>query len=122
MGVGTGKKIRGGTLLLACCLLLVAAGGFHSAGAQEEKATTNWRYTWTAPTTGSPPSYYVAEIRRDGDEVQVISHIGSPTLNIAAEYGHDYEIRVAAVDAFGRQGQFSGWSARTTAELTTPRL
>ncbi|MCP4571578.1 MAG: hypothetical protein GY838_04440 [bacterium] len=108
-------------LIALVAVLLVAAAGLNSVQAQE-KVTSNWRFSWTAPTYGTPPSYYVAQIRRDGTEVQTLTHIGSTTLNIAAEFGHDYEIRVAAVDALERQGPFSGWSERTTNELVTPRL
>ena len=117
------SRIFSGWVVLAAAVavLLVPAAGFDSASGQE-KATITWRYSWTAPTYGSSPAYYVAEIRRDGTEIQTISHIGSATLNIAAEYGHDYEIRTAAVDAFDRQGPFSGWSDRTTCELLPPRL
>jgi len=116
------RKILGwSALALICVLLLVPAAGFVPAWAQE-KATANWRYSWEAPTAGSPPAYYVAEIRRDGTEIMPIDRIGLPTLNIPVDYGHDYEIRVRAVDAFGRKGPFSGWSERTTCELVTPRL
>lgn len=116
------RKILGwSALALVSALLLVPAGGFDSALAQD-KATINWRYSWTAPEVGRAPSYYVAEIRRDGTEIQTIDRIGSTTLNVAVEFGHDYEIRVAAVDDLDRQGPFSGWSERTTCELLTPRL
>ena len=115
------KILARSALALVCVTLLVPAAGFVPAWAQE-KVTTTWRYSWEPPTSGSPPAYYVAEVRRDGTEILIFNRIGLPTLNISAEYGHDYEIRVAAVDAFGRQGGFSGWSERTTCELVTPRL
>jgi hypothetical protein len=92
------------------------AGGLAPASAQSPPQES-WHYTWTEPSGGAAVAYYVAEILVDGKETLRIDRIGETEISIPVEYGHDYEIRVAAVDESGRQGAFSAWSHRETCEL-----
>jgi len=117
----TKKKSASGALLTMIVVLGVLLGGLQPVAGQSPESET-WHFTWTAPTDGSSPVHYVVEVRVDGGEVVVKPTSGSaPEFDIEAFYGRDYEVRVAGVDSYGRQGPFSNWSIRDTCELAIPR-
>lgn len=67
------------------------------------------KYSWTAPTAGSPAVQYTIQLRIDGGAW--VDH-GSSLLTEYVfanefEYFKTYEVRVAGVDQLGRQGPFS---------------
>ncbi len=86
-------------LLLGLAAVILAAG---SAQAQEEI-----EYTWSAPTTGSPVAYYIVQHSVNGGAYVQVAEVGTPSYTLAADYDQEHRIRVAGVDALGRQGTFS---------------
>ena len=115
------KKSVFSVVFLLCGTVAVLLGGLSPAWSQT-KVTETWHFTWDAPAYGSPPVHYVVEIRIDGTTVEEDRTAGStPEIDIEVTLGLDYEVRVAGVDAQGRQGPFSPWSFRDTAELSAPR-
>lgn len=66
-------------------------------------------YAWTAPTTGSPVEYYVCETRTEGAEWgECGGQAATEQLTVLVSDGvQGFQIRVAGVDAFGRQGPWS---------------
>lgn len=78
-------------------------------------------YQWTAPTTGSAVVYYVVEHDVDGSndwQPEGQTDTNSFTLDLAV--GQAHRIRVAAVDAEGRQGPWSVASDPYTPDLGAP--
>lgn len=95
-------------------ILLLAAGG---AALAQEQVT----YTWTAPTTGSPVDHYIVQHSVDGGAwVTVADNVTETTYVLSADYDHQHQIRVAGVDAQGRQGPFSEPSDPYTPTLGAP--
>lgn len=79
------------------------------AGTAFSQTVSSVKYTWTAPTEGSPAVEYTVEYRVDGGNW--IAGGTAPTteftfLNVF-EFFKTYEVRVAGVDIIGRQGPFS---------------
>jgi len=101
-------------LAVAALAVILLAGG--TALAQEQVT-----YTWTAPTTGSPVDHYVVQHSVDGGAwVTVATDVTGTTYVLSAEYDHQHQIRVAGVDAQGRQGPFSEPSDPYTPTLGAP--
>jgi hypothetical protein len=99
------------TALIA--LGLIAAG---TAFAQESVT-----YTWTAPTTGSTVDHYVVQHSASGGTwVTVNDNLHATTYVLAAAYDVEHSIRVAGVDALGRQGPWSLSSEPYTPTLGAP--
>lgn len=86
-------------------LMLIATSAFGQA---TEPAV---QYTWTAPTTGSPVDHYVVQYTNDGGatwiDVGVSVTAETYTFLNVFEYLVTYQVRVAGVDALGRQGPWS---------------
>ncbi len=87
-------------------IALIATMGITVAQAQ---TVSSVKYSWSAPTAGSPVVEYSVEVRIDGGEW--VSHgvtlIPEYIFSNEFEYFKSYEIRVAGVDIVGRQGPFS---------------
>ena len=106
--------------LLVVVVVMVAAGGLQPASGQPGESEV-WRFVWSPPSFGSDPDHYVVQIRVDGTAVETrVTANDAPEVTFDAVYGRDYEVRAAAVDALGRQGQYSDWSFRKTCELAVP--
>lgn len=100
------------SLLFALSILAIAA----TAQAQEEVT-----YTWSAPTTGSPVDHYVVQHSEDGGSwITVESALANNTYVLTAAYDVEHAVRVAAVDAEGRQGPWSIASEPYTPTLGAP--
>lgn len=99
--------------LLACHPLLAPVE--PDAGATAATDTVWATFTWTAPTTGSAVAYYVIETH-DGRTLEC-RHLTPKGGKARVPFtpGQVQRIRVAGVDAQGRQGPWSQWS-------TGPRL
>lgn len=105
---------RSALLAVAALAVILMAGG---AALAQEQVT----YTWTAPTTGSPVDHYVVQHSVDGGAwVTVATDVTETTYVLSAEYDHQHQIRVAGVDAQGRQGPFSEPSDPYTPTLGAP--
>ncbi len=99
------------TALIA--LVLLAAG---AAFAQESVT-----YTWTAPTSGSTVHHYVVQHSADGGAWSTVSdNLQATTYILTATYDVEHSIRVAGVDALGRQGPWSVASEPYTPTLGAP--
>jgi hypothetical protein len=109
------KNTKRLVLTAACAaILLLATGG--AALAQEAVD-----YTWTAPTTGSPVDHYVVQHSQDGGTwVTIDENVPSNSYTLTAAYDVEHSIRVAGVDAEGRQGPWSVASEPYTPSLGAP--
>lgn len=97
--MNTKTIIRNATVLA----FLVAALGAAPAVAQ----TMDVAYQWTAPTTGSAVDHYVVQQSIDGGAWAQVGSVPTVTYTLAATIGVSHRVRVAGVDAQGRQGLFS---------------
>lgn len=87
-------------LLAALLLAPLVAGG--------QTTTMNLTYTWTAPTTGSAVHHYVVQTSSNGTTWTLLgAQPTAPTVTMAAPVGVTILVRVAGVDAQGRQGVWS---------------
>jgi hypothetical protein len=77
-------------------------------------------YTWTAPTGGSPVDHYVVEHSVNGGAFAQIGTTPTNSYILQATPGDTHQIRVAGVDALGRQGPLSEASEPYTPELGPP--
>jgi len=77
-------------------------------------------YQWTAPVTGSPVDHYVVQQSVNGGSWTQIATSSSTTYTLSASVGDAHSIRVAGVDADGRQGVFSVASDPYTPDLGAP--
>jgi hypothetical protein len=84
------------------------------------QTTVDVQYGWTAPTTGSPVDYYVVQHSIDGGNWVNVGNVSQLTYTLTAEYGVSHQIRVAGVDAEGRQGPFSQPSDPYTPDAGSP--
>lgn len=95
-------------LLILLAVVIVAIPIIVISASQTRTMTVT--YTWTPPLTGNPVDHYVVELSVDGGAFLSYTPTEPVTLEaVAMEYGfgHTYQIRVAGVDAQGRQGPFS---------------
>jgi len=76
-------------------------------GAAQAQTTMDINYSWSAPTTGSPVDHYIVEHSVDGGAWSEIGSASSNSYTLTATVGNSHRIRVAGVDAQGRQGTFS---------------
>ena len=88
------------TILTIAILLMFLT---QPAGAEEVS-----RYVWTAPVEGSPVHHYVVCVSMDNGEcVQLMVEPTITTVELSFESNTVYTVKVAAVDADGRQGPWS---------------
>jgi len=76
------------------------------------------QYVWTAPTTGTPVVHYVVQHSTDSSAWVTLGNVTELTYTLSAEPGVSHQIRVAGVDAQGRQGPYSAPSEPYTPEPT----
>jgi hypothetical protein len=92
-----------------------------AAPAAAQTQTMDVDYQWTAPTTGSPVDHYVVEHSVDGGAwTQIAAAVTGNSYTLAATVGVSHRIRVAGVDALGRQGTFSLPSDAYTPDAGAP--
>lgn len=73
-----------------------------------QTTSLNVTYTWSAPTTGSAVHHYVVQTSSNGTTwTTIAAQPTSPSVTIAAPVGVTILVRVAGVDAQGRQGVYS---------------
>ena len=97
---------------------LIALGLFAAGAALAQESVT---YTWTAPTTGSAVHHYVVQHASNGGTWTTVSdNLQATTYILAAAYDVEHAIRVAGVDAIGRQGPWSLPSEPYTPSLGAP--
>ena len=103
-----GKKISG---LAVGGLLILLLWATNPLG---EELSTEVSYVWPAPLMGSPVVHYVLELEQLRGEIvvskTVFDSIPENIFPVPVEMGLKYHIRVAGVDAQGRQGPWSDWS------------
>jgi hypothetical protein len=92
------------TLLITTLGLTILVLGQGAALAQ---TTMDVDYSWTAPTSGSPVDHYIVEHSVDGGVWTQIASASSNSYTLVATVGVSHRIRVAGVDAEGRQGPYS---------------
>lgn len=73
-----------------------------------QTTTINLNYTWTAPVDGSPVHHYVVQSSSNGTTwVNLPMQPTTAATTVPAPVGIQIQIRVAGVDAQGRQGVWS---------------
>ena len=112
------------TSLLVLMVMVVAAGAISEKIQDQEIVNEGpeLKIDWTAPTTGTPVEYYVAELLVNRTDTLFFDHIPHETLRFSSQIGNDYKVRVAAVDAEGIQGPWSIWSAPYMTEMGPPGI
>ncbi|MBE0565085.1 MAG: fibronectin type III domain-containing protein [Krumholzibacteria bacterium] len=114
-GVMTMKISLKSAVVVALFAVLAAAPAAAQTG------TMDVAYQWTAPTTGSVVQHYVVEHSVDGGAwTQVAASVTGNSYTLAAVTGVSHRIRVAGVDAQGRQGPFSLPSDAYTPDAGAP--
>lgn len=87
------------TIIAAALLASIAIG---------QTTSMNLTYNWTAPTTGSAVHHYVVQTSSNGTTwTTLAAQPTAPTVTITAAVGVNILVRVAGVDATGRQGAYS---------------
>jgi hypothetical protein len=110
---------------LLVLMVVVVAGGVISEKIQARMNVNDspvLKIDWTAPTTGTPVEYYVAEVMVNRTDTMHFDNIPEETMRFSSQFGKDYMVRVAAVDAEGIQGPWSIWSAPYMVELGSPDI
>lgn len=64
-------------------------------------------YQWSAPTTGSTVDHYVVQHQVNTGSWTTVGETDATSYTLALSVGDSHQIRVAAVDAEGRQGIWS---------------
>ena len=62
---------------------------------------------WAPPTIGSPAAFYEPQHSIDGGEWTTITKLKDNSITLTYPDGHVYIVRVRAIDAIGRAGQWS---------------
>jgi Fibronectin type III domain len=79
-----------------------------------EELTSEVRYTWDPPETGSSVVHYILELEQLHGNVfvrtLVVDSIPENTYLVPVKQGKKYHVHVAGVDALNRQGPWSEWS------------
>jgi hypothetical protein len=101
-------------------LALVAIVALAAAGSASAQTTMDVSYQWTAPTTGAAVDHYVVEHSVDGGAWTALGTVTANQYTLAAEVGVSHRIRVAGVDALGRQGVYSDASDPYTPDPGSP--
>lgn len=107
-------------LSIGACLASVP-----SLGQEPDKlrSPASLSYSWTVPTDGTPVVSYVVEVKINGEVTRLADPVFETTVTLMdVEYLHEYQIRVAGVDAEGHQGPFSLWSEPFSPELEAPEF
>lgn len=79
-------------------------------------------YVWTAPATGSPVAFYRVQLSLNDGPFSVIGTTPTTSYVLTVAWGNKYVIRVAGVDAEGRQGPYSVPSVPYTPEIPPPAV
>lgn len=87
--------------------LVAAAGVLFGAAAASAQTTVEATAEWGAPTTGTPVVDYVVQLSADGGTWETIANTPDTIYGVDLETGHSYRVRVAGIDAEGRQGPWS---------------
>lgn len=86
-----------------------------------QTTSINVTYTWTAPTTGSAVHHYVVQTSSNGTTwTTLAAQPTTPTITVAAPVGIPIIVRVAGVDAQGRQGVYSESSTPFSPDAGAP--
>lgn len=87
--------------MICVTALLVLA----SASSAQTEVTAN--AGWDAPTGGTPAVTYVVQLSTNDGAWQTIARPSTTEMTLTLTYLDDHRIRVAGVDAQGRQGAYS---------------
>jgi hypothetical protein len=89
-------------------MILVALVVLVPMVVEAQTTTMPVTYTWTAPTTGSAVHHYIVQTSANLTAwTTLTAQPATPVITIPAAVGVNIQIRVAGVDAQGRQGLWS---------------
>lgn len=91
------------SLIICSLLVLMSMLPALEAAAQTEP---NAQATWGPPTYGTPVVHYVLQLSTDEGAWEQVATTAGTSYDLTLTEGHSYRIRVAGVDAEGRQGPF----------------
>lgn len=105
-----------------CAITIILALVF--AGVVNGQTLPEVTYQWTEPTTGSFAETYVVEYTDDGVNWEQLAIVDTTQITIRDIFANHntYQIRVAGVDALGRQGPFSVPSIPYTVDFGVPGI
>jgi hypothetical protein len=106
----------GARAILPAMFLVLGLAAMNPASALA--VDLEYNYSWDAPTSGSAVEKYVVEIEF-GQSWILLGEVTTNAVDVTVPEGGSHSIRVAGVDAFGRQGPFSVASDRQT-DLGSP--
>ncbi len=106
------------TLLVPCFMCLMALT--LAAAPVQAQTEMQVNYSWTAPVGGTAVDHYVVEHSVDGGSWAQLATASANSYTLTATVGQAHQIRVAGVDASGRQGPFSLASDPYTPDLGAP--
>jgi hypothetical protein len=86
---------------------LLVVGISMLAGAALAQTTTSTTAGWYAPTTGTPVEHYVVQHSVNEGSWQTVGTTTDTEFVLELTNGDSHRVRVAGVDADGRQGPFS---------------
>jgi hypothetical protein len=120
MDKNPGSKVLRALLAVAVLFAVGIAGAQFKDKLFQTDSAPDEVYSWTAPTDGGSVHHYVAEVYVNRSKTLVFDNLTTTTLQFPAEYGDDYMVRVAAVNAENRQGPWSNWSEPYMVEVDSP--
>lgn len=91
-------------LLAVSILTLVFIGACSDAQTQDDVSATAG---WSPPTYGTPVEHYVLQHSINGAPWNTVTTTPDTLFSLVISYFDDHRVRVAGVDAEGRQGPFS---------------
>jgi hypothetical protein len=109
-----------GILVLAVVAALGSVFLVQANTDHDKMAAPSVRYTWSAPSNGTPVVSYKAEVLVNDRDLLIFEGLQEEAVTIQVDFGNKYLVRVAAVDAADMQGPWSSWSLAYAPELDPP--
>ena len=117
---GPSKSRLLGIVVLATVVALTGVVLVQANTERNKMAAPSVRYTWSAPTSGTPAVSYKAEVKVNDRDLLVFEGLQDESVTIPVDFGNKYLVRVAALDAQNKQGPWSDWSVAHAPELDPP--
>jgi len=103
------RKILSPLGLIVLSPLWIAFGPIwiENSAMEANAADALLEFRWEPSPEGTHPEYYIVQLSVDGGDFVDVDSVNNPVTWVEVEYGKEYSLRVAGVDASGVQGPFS---------------